>query len=230
MRDCPRSIMMFAAGLGTRMRHLTKDRPKPMVEVAGKPLIDHALELVEGFGPLNIVVNTHYKPQVLEDHLAGRDLHLNREEPEVLETGGGLKAALPLLGAGPVFTTNTDAVWRGENPLQVLADHWDAERMDGLLLCIPHDRAIGHKGNGDFLIDPEGRITPGPGHVYLGLQIIKTEGLDAVDEDRFSMWRLWDQMLDDKRLFAVEYSGQWCDVGSPEGITVAEEMLSVPNV
>ncbi len=224
----PDAVILFAAGFGTRMRELTADRPKPMVPVAGKPLIDHALEQVAGYGPLRTVVNLHYKPEPLEQHLAGREVILTREEPDILETGGGLKAALPLLGAGPVFVMNTDSVWRGPNALRVLAEAWDPERMDGLLLCAPRARVKGHKGKGDFLIGADGRITPGPGHVYLGLQILKPEGLAEVHETSFSLWKLWDRMLEAKRLYAVDYPGQWCDVGSPEGVSIAEDMLTQP--
>lgn len=222
--------MLFAAGFGTRMRPLTDDRPKPMVAVAGRPLIDHALDQTRGFGPLTTVVNLHYKPEPLERHLAGRNVILSREMPDILDTGGGLRAALPLLGPGPVFAMNTDAVWRGPNALQVLADAWDPGRMDGLLLLIPRERAMGHKGPGDFLADAEGRLTPGPGHVYLGLQILKTDGLAVVPGTAFSLWKLWEQMLAAGRLYGVDYPGAWCDVGSPEGIAVAEKMLGAGHV
>lgn len=222
--------MLFAAGFGTRMRPLTDDRPKPMVAVAGRPLIDHALDQTRGFGPLTTVVNLHYKPEKLERHLAGREVRLSREEPEILDTGGGLRAALPLLGPGPVFTMNTDAVWRGPNALRVLADAWDPDRMDGLLLLIPRDRAMGHRGKGDFVPGPDGRITPGPGHVYLGVQILKPDGLALVPGTAFSLWKLWEQMLAGGRLYGVDYPGAWCDVGSPAGIALAEAMLGAADV
>ena len=133
----PDALMLFAAGFGTRMGALTADRPKPLVEVAGKPLIDHALDLAEGVGPLRRVANAHYRADQLAAHLDGRDVALSREEPEILDTGGGLRAALPLLGPDPVFALNTDAVWSGPNPLRLLAEAWDPERMDALLLCVP---------------------------------------------------------------------------------------------
>ena len=110
MRDHPTSVMVFAAGLGTRMGALTADRPKPMIDVAGKPLIDHALEQVREFGELRTVVNLHYKPDAIRHHLSGSEVLFSEETPEILETGGGLRAALPLLGEGPVFTMNTDMV------------------------------------------------------------------------------------------------------------------------
>ena len=111
--------MVFAAGLGTRMMPLTADRPKPMVEVAGRPLIDHALRIAEGAGCAPIVVNTHYRPDALRGHLRGRSVRLSHEST-LLDTGGGLRAALPLLGPGPVLTLNSDMVWHGPNPFEAL--------------------------------------------------------------------------------------------------------------
>lgn len=230
MRDCPRSVMLFAAGFGTRMGALTADRPKPMIEVAGKPLIDHALSLVRAHDPERIVANIHYRPAPLIRHLADSDVILSHETPEILETGGGLRAALPYLGTGPVFTMNTDAVWHGPNPLDQLAALWDPARMDALLLCIPRDQAIGHSGAGDFTIDTQGRAQRGPGLIYSGLQILKTDGLHDIAETAFSLNLLWDRMLADNRLFAASYPGTWCDVGHPEGIAQAEEMLGYRHV
>jgi len=230
MRDRPRSVMLFAAGFGTRMGTLTSDRPKSMIEVAGQPLIDHALSLVRAHGPERIVANIHYRPEALIRHLGESDVLLSHETPDILETGGGLRAALPLLGAGPVFTMNTDAVWRGANPLDQLAALWDPARMDALLLCIPPDHAIGHTGTGDFTIDADGRAQRGPGLVYSGLQILKTEGLHDIAETAFSLNLLWDRMLAENRLFAAGYTGEWCDVGHPEGIAQAEKMLGYRHV
>ncbi len=230
MCDRPRSVMLFAAGFGTRMGALTADRPKPMIEVAGKPLIDHALALVRAHGAERIVANIHYRPEALIRHLGDSDVILSHETPDILETGGGLRAALPLLGAGPVFTMNTDAVWRGPNPLDHLAALWDPDRMDALLLCIPRDHAIGHSGTGDFTIHAQGRAQRGPGLIYSGLQILKTDGLHDITETAFSLNRLWDRMLAKDRLFAASYPGQWCDVGHPEGIAQAEEMLGYRHV
>lgn len=220
--------MLFAAGFGTRMGVLTADRPKPMIEVAGRPLIDHALQWVEEFGAAKVVVNLHYKPAMLKAHLETRDVILSHE-PEILETGGGLRAALPYLGAGPVFTLNTDAVWSGPNPLRQLAARWNPETMDALLLCIPPAQAIGHDG-GDFTIAPDGTALRGVGSVYSGLQILKTEGLQDIAEEKFSLNILWDRMLEAGRLHAVDYTGKWCDVGKPEGIRLAEAMLGAAHV
>ncbi|MBC2836021.1 nucleotidyltransferase family protein [Paragemmobacter straminiformis] len=216
-------LMLFAAGFGTRMGALTADRPKPLIEVAGKPLIDHALAQAEGVG--RIVANVHYRPEALARHLEARGVAVSREDP-ILETGGGLRTALPLLGEGPVMTLNTDAVWTGENPLSQLQEAWDPARMDGLLLLLP-DHAVG-KGAGDFVMDAEGRLNRAKGArgaVYLGAQILRPEGLLAITETVFSVNLLWDRMIAKGRLFGVRHRGQWCDVGHPAGIADAEKML-----
>ena len=224
MTNLPQSLMMFAAGFGTRMGALTTTRPKPLVEVAGQPLIDHALALAEPVVPGQIVVNLHYLPDQLESHLSGRRVRTLREEPEILETGGGLRHALPLLGGGPVWTMNTDAIWRGPNPLSLIRDHW-RDDMEALLLGIAPDRAIGHGGKGDFRLE-QGLVRRGPGLVYSGVQILRTEGLAEIAENAFSLNLLWDRMLARGTLHIVEYPGSWCDVGRPEGIALAEEMLA----
>lgn len=222
----PDAVMLFAAGFGTRMGAMTKNRPKPLIEVAGRPLIDHALDLVSDLGPQRVVANLHYLPDQLAAHLAPKGVLLSREEPEILETGGGLRAALPLLGPDPVFTLNTDAIWSGPNPLTLLRDAWDPDRMDALLMCVPIDQTIGHTGKGDFTADAEGRITRGPGLIYGGVQILKTEGLMAIPDKVFSLNLLWDQMHSEGRLFAATYPGLWCDVGRPEGIPLAEGLIA----
>ena len=222
----PTAVMLFAAGFGTRMGDLTKDRPKPLIKVAGRPLIDHALDLVDDLRPDRVVANLHYLPDQLEAHLAPKGVLLSQEEPDILETGGGLLAALPLLGSDPVFTLNTDAIWSGPNPLALLRDAWDPDRMDALLMCVPTPQTIGHGGTGDFTADAEGRITRGPGLVYGGAQIMKTEGLRDIPEQAFSLNILWDQMHRQGRLFAATYPGRWCDVGRPEGITLAEGLIA----
>lgn len=222
--------MLFAAGFGTRMGALTATQPKPMVRVAGRPLIDHALEMLAPLALSRVVVNLHYKPAPLIAHLAGRDVIFSHETPDILDTGGGLRQALPQLGKGPVFTMNTDAVWSGENPLSMLAEAWDSERMDALLICVPRNNAVAHKGKGDFVLAPDGQIMRGPGHVYGGVQIIKTEGLNAIEDEVFSLNLLWNRMAAEGRLFGLEYGGKWCDVGHPDGVSLAEAMLENDRV
>ncbi|MEM9124273.1 MAG: nucleotidyltransferase family protein [Pseudomonadota bacterium] len=225
MTGHPQSVMLFAAGFGTRMGALTKSRPKPLIEVAGQPLIDHALSLVDAVTPERVVANLHYCADQLEAHLKPKGVLLSREEPDILDTGGGLRAALPLLGDEPVFTLNTDAIWAGPNPLQMLQKTWDPRSMDALLLCIPVARTLGHAGPGDFTANAAGQITRGPGLVYGGAQILKTDRLSGFSERAFSLNKVWNRIHDDGRLFAAEYPGRWCDVGRPEGIALAEGLL-----
>ncbi|MGB3314393.1 MAG: NTP transferase domain-containing protein, partial [Albidovulum sp.] len=145
MRPVPDALMLFAAGLGTRMGGLTADRPKPLIEVAGRALIDHALALVGGAQIGRVVVNLHYLPDQIRAHLANRqEITFSDETDTVLETGGGLKQALPSLGPDPVFTLNTDAVWTGANGLTELRTAWNPAEMDGLLLLVPKATATGH--------------------------------------------------------------------------------------
>ncbi|WP_150296594.1 nucleotidyltransferase family protein [Salipiger aestuarii] len=221
----PDALMLFAAGFGTRMGPMTADRPKPLIEVAGRPLIDHALAIADDFGPLRRVANAHYRADQLAAHLDGRHVAISREAPDILDTGGGLRAALPLLGTGPVFTMNTDAVVRGPNPLRLLADAWDPDRMDALLLCVPLGRAVGRKGGGDFTIDDGGKISRSGDHVFTGFQILKTDGLADIPERAFSLNLLWNGMAAKARLFGLPYPGHWCDVGHPAGIALAQDML-----
>lgn len=230
MRDSPGSLMLFAAGFGTRMRPLTDDRPKPMINVESRPLIDYALDQTTGLALDRIVANTHYKPEPLKRHLAGRGVETLLESPEILDTGGGLRNALPLLGQGPVFTLNTDAVWLGPSPLELLRTAWQPEMMDALLICIPVAQTHGYGGNGDFQIDTKGHLIRGQGYVYGGAQIIKTDRLKDIPEAKFSLNVLWDLMLKQTRLFGLSYPGHWCDVGHPAGIGIAETLLAQGNV
>ena len=223
--NAPKAIMLFAAGFGTRMGELTADRPKPLVNVLKKPLIDHTLEIVDNFGPLRKVVNTHYKAPMLADYLAGRDILVSDEQPDILDTGGGLKAALPLLAADPVFTMNTDAIWAGPNPLSCLAKAWDPNRMDALLICVPVGNTVGRVGGGDFSLDPDGRLARHGDYVYGGVQILKTGAVELIDQKVFSLNRVWDDLSQSGRIFGCAYPGRWCDVGHPQGIGLAEQLL-----
>ncbi|MFV1636861.1 MULTISPECIES: nucleotidyltransferase family protein [Phaeobacter] len=224
--------MIFAAGFGTRMRHLTADQPKPMIPVAGRPLIDRALDMAREVAPTVIVANSHYKGDILARHLADSEVVISPEQPQILDTGGGLRQALPLLGApdGPVYTVNPDVVWRGPNPLRVLRAAWDPERMDALLACIPIARTIGRSGGGDFHTDGDGRLQRGGDLVYGGVQLLRTNRLAEIEETVFSLNTLWDLMAQEDRLFALEYPGHWCDVGTPEGIPLAEELIAQDEI
>lgn len=222
----PRAALVFAAGFGTRMRPLTDTMPKPLVRVAGKTLLDHALDLARDADLQRIVVNTHYRHDQIAAHLSGRDIALSHEAPEILDTGGGLRHALPRLGQPPVFTMNSDAVWRGENPLAMLTTRWDPARMDALLLCVPPDRVTGHGGGGDFTIAPDGQLIRGGKLVYSGVQIINPVGIHDIEDSSFSLNLLWNRLAAHGRLHGMAYDGHWCDVGHPGGIALAEEMLA----
>lgn len=221
----PLPAMLFAAGFGTRMGALTENRPKPLIEVAGRALIDHALDIAAGAGSDPVVVNAHYRADQLADHLRGRNVRLSRETPEILDTGGGLKAALPLLGGGACHTLNTDAVWAGPNPLTLLGEAW-VGGPDALLLVVPASRTHGRSGPGDFSMNEDGTLRRGGDLVYTGAEIIDTGALHAVPERVFSLGRVWDALAGEGRLRGLVYPGHWADVGHPGGIAEAEGMLA----
>jgi len=217
--------MLFAAGFGPRMGALTQTRPKPLVEVAGKPLIDHALELIGAAKVERVVANVHYLADQIEAHLIGRNVLISDERAHILETGGGLRKALGLLGEGPVMTLSTDAVWRGENVITQLRDHWDGTKMDALLALVRPENAMGHRGAGDFTMDAQGRLTRGEGYVYTGAQILNPAEIGSVSDDVFSLNLLWDAMIAGRRVYGVVYEGGWCDVGQVSSIALAETLL-----
>ena len=230
MAKTPFPVMIFAAGFGRRMGALTKDKPKPLVPVKGRALIDYAVDIARESGAQTILVNLHYKHQMLADHLRDAPVETRLELPDILETGGGLKAALPQLGADPVVTINSDAIWQGENPIAALRAHWQPERMEALLLCIERTRAHGHSGAGDFSLAENGCLQRGGNLVYTGVQIIKTEGLMAIEQRAFSLNLLWAQMIERQGVYGAVYRGNWCDVGHPEGLACAQNMLSHSNM
>lgn len=228
MPQSPYPLLIFAAGFGTRMGALTARRPKPLIPVAGKALIDHAMAVAKGAGVRRTVVNLHYLADQIEAHLRGTGVVFSDERDRILETGGGLRAALPLLGPGPVLVLNSDAVWTGKNPLQQLITAWDGARMDALLLLLPVERALAHGGNADFRLAEDGRISRAggaAGHVYVGAGMIRPDGLQDIPDQAFSLNWPWDRNIADGRAFGAVHQGGWCDVGSVEGIAVAEALL-----
>lgn len=222
-------VMVFGAGFGTRMRHLTLNNPKPLVEVGGRALIDHALDLVQS---RPAVVNTHYHADQMHTHLASRsNVQISHEFPDILETGGGLKNAMPLLKSNPVMTLNSDAIWAGPNPLDLLAEAWNSSKMDGLLLMVPVVNTVGFARGGDFKIKEDGTLVRDPtGFVYTGAQVVRTDLLHDIAEPAFSLNRLWDVMQEKGRLFGIEYTGKWADVGTPEGVGLAEKLMREHDV
>ena len=215
--------MLFAAGLGTRMGALTADRPKPLIHVSGATLLDHALTLTDVPCVERRVVNVHYKAQMIRDHLADLDIASSAEDP-LLETGGGLRHALPLLGTGPVITLNTDAIWLGPQPVTTLCAAWKPQ-MEALLMLVPKTHVRGHSGPGDFTRSMDGRLHRAPDLIYSGLQIIRTDSLPDVTDAAFSLNVVWNQMAARRGLYGVVFDGKWCDVGRPEAIPLAEALL-----
>jgi len=231
----PTAARVLAAGLGERMRPLTLERPKPLLTVGGKALIDWTLDRMEAAGIGRIVVNLHYKGEMLEKHLAGRGIQLSHEL-ERLETGGGVAKALPLLGDQPFYVANSDTIWLdGPTPaLDRLAAIWDAERMDALLLLMSAPRADDYDGAGDFLMDPAGRLTKRPErmiapYVYAGLQIASPRLFRDRPEGSFGFMRLWLRAQEEGRLFGLVHDGAWFHVGTPDTLAATDYQLDPRN-
>jgi len=230
------TAMVMAAGLGKRMRPLTATQPKPLVRVAGKALIDHSLDALADAGVAKAVVNVHYLADALEAHLAKRGgapaIAVSDERALLLETGGGMFRAAPLL-PDPFFCLNSDNIWVDgpENAFAALSRAWDADRMDALLLCVPHARAHGYRGEGDFHLDPlglvsrrrPGRIAP---FIYTGIQIVSHRLLRDAPEGPFSTNVLWQRAIGEGRLFGLSHTGLWFEVGEPSAIAPTEAWLA----
>lgn len=224
----PDSVMIFAAGLGTRMGSLTKDRPKPLLCVGAQTLLDHALAQAARIPKK--VVNVCYHADQIIAHLSGRDdIRISDERPQRLETGGGLIRALPLLGGDCCFTLNTDCIWTGANPLDQLARAWAPDRMDALLLVVPRDRAKGHSGSGDFAISDDQRLTRGGSLIYTGAQIIRTDILKNYPQEPFSLNEIWNDIALRGRLCGTIFDGGWCDTGTPGGLAMARSVLAATD-
>ncbi|WP_454882803.1 nucleotidyltransferase family protein [Sphingomonas oryzagri] len=235
-QELPDTAMLLAAGLGKRMRPLTATRPKPLIEVGGRALLDHSLDRVRASGVKRVVVNVHYLADALEAHVrrhaADLDVTISDERPTLLETGGGVVHALPLLGDRPFFVINSDNLWVDGpvDTLRLLAHRWDDAQMDALLLVVPLARATAHGGQGDFHMDAAGhlrrreprRIAP---FVYTGVQLVSPRLFADAPEGAFSTNILWDRAIASRRAFGVVHQGLWCDVGTPAAIPLAEELL-----
>lgn len=229
MPDC---AMVMAAGLGRRMWPLTADRPKPLVQVAGRPLIAHALSVLQPAGVRRIVVNVHYLADCMERYLQSLppplEVRISDERGALLETGGGITRALPLIDCDPFFAINTDCVWGdgADCAAPGLAAGWDDARMDALLLLVPTARAHGYPGTGDFAMDAAGRLTRQPEqparYVYTGLQLLSKRLFADVPVSVFSLRRLWDQAARAGRLFGQVHAGGWHDVGTAQAVAQLE--------
>lgn len=228
------TAMVMAAGLGKRMRPLTAAQPKPMVRVAGKPLIDHSLDRLADSGVARAVVNVHYLADALEAHLKSRkspQITISDEREELLETGGGMIKALPLL-PDPFFCINADNIWLDgpRDAFHELSRRWDPAEMDALLLVVPHSRAMNFNGKGDFRMDPEGRLTRRQSgriapFIYTGIQLVSHRLLRDAPEGKFSTNLLWNRAIEEGRLFGASFAGQWFEVGTPQAIAPTEEVL-----
>ena len=227
------SAMVLAAGFGTRMRPITDRTPKPLIPLAGRPLIDHVIDRLVEAGVKRVVINTHYKAEMMAAHLEGRrDIAITlSHEPELLDTGGGVKQALPLLGE-EFFVLNSDVFWLNAKVpvLTRLARAWDSARLDALLLVQRTVTAIGYDGPGDFVVDPLGRlrrraereVAP---HLYAGIEVLSRRFFDATPTGAFSLNPLWNRAIEAGRLEAIIHDGEWFHVGTPQGLAASEERL-----
>lgn len=232
----PEVAMVMGAGLGKRMRPLTATRPKPLVKVAGRALLDHALDRLRAAGVKKAVVNVHYLADALEAHLRNRvkgiEIVISDERDQLLETGGGLVHALPLIDADPFLVANADNLWIDGpiDTLRLLASNWDDAKMDALLLLVPLARANCHGGQGDFHLSPEGRISrrkPGTvaPFVYTGIQMASRRLLRDAPSGAFSTNILWDRAIAEGRCYGAVHQGLWFDVGTPAAVKRTEALL-----
>lgn len=231
------TAMVMAAGRGTRMRHLTEDRCKALVEVGGRALIDWTLDTLAAAGVERAVVNVHHFADRLEEHLAARTrphITISDERDELLETGGGLAKAAPLLGEDPVFVANIDALWIDGDVAELarLASGYDPERMDFRLMLSPMGHNLGFPGAGDFSLDSDGRLTrrgdaPSAPFAYAGVQILHPRVLKGVAAEPFSTNRLWDVALAQGRLFGAPMDAFWMHVGDPDARDAAQNRVKL---
>lgn len=229
--------MVLAAGLGKRMRPITTTTPKPLVSVGGVAMIDRLLDRFADAGVADAVVNVHYLADLIETHLEHRQggprIAISDERGKLLETGGGVVKALPLLGDAPFLLGNSDSMWI-EGPVsnvQRMVSFWDPQRMDVLLLLAAAASSTGYEGQGDFAMDPLGllrrrkerEVTP---FVYAGVAILKPALFQDAPEGSFSLNKQFDMALANDRLYGLRLDGHWLHVGTPDGLREAEEVIS----
>jgi MurNAc alpha-1-phosphate uridylyltransferase len=229
----PLKAMVLAAGLGVRMRPLTDRMPKPLVPVAGRPLLDHVLDKLAEAGVREAVVNVHYLPDQIIDHVADREaprVTISDERDAVLGTGGGVVKALPLLGDAPFFHVNADTMWIDgvRSNLARLAEAFDASRMDILLLMAPTTSSIGYQGRGDYAMAADGTLRKRGEHqvvpfVYAGVAIMSPQIFADAPPGAFSLTTIFDRANEAGRLYGLRMDGVWMHVGTPDAIAAAEE-------
>ena len=232
----PQSAMILAAGLGTRMRPISNDIPKVLISVAGRPIVDYALERLVEAGVKSVVVNAHYHAEQLIAHAAGFTapaITISDERAALMDTGGGFAKALPMLGDAPFYGINGDVIWLDGafNTLHRLAARWDPDSMDALLLMALCPRAIGYSGAGDFMMDANGllrrrqerEVAP---YVYAGVQVLHPRLFDECPAGAFSLNILYDRALNGGRLYGLCHDGLWIHVGTPDGLQAAEATLA----
>lgn len=232
------AAMIMGAGLGNRMRPLTDDRPKPLVMVGGKTLIDHSLDRLVAAGVTLAVVNLHYKAEMLRAHLARRrdiEIVFSDESEKLLDTGGGVVKALPHFRGAPFFVLNSDSIWvEGAVPaLPAMLAQWDAGRMDGLLLLADMNTAMGYEGTGDFVLQAGGRVArardvKGAAYAYPGAQIVHPRLFEGAPAGAFSTNVMWDRAIAAGTLFGTVLDGVWIHVGTPQARDEAEAYLRAP--
>jgi MurNAc alpha-1-phosphate uridylyltransferase len=226
------TAMILSAGMGTRMRPLTDNCPKPLVKVGQRPLIEYALDQVRAIEASRAIVNTHYLAAQMEAYFTGYTTPkvVLSHEDIILETGGGVVKALPLIDRPAFFTLNSDAFWSNTQALATLNAHWKPEEMDALLLLTPRDNAYAYTRDGDFhLTDSQQLVRRTPPqtapYVYTGAQIIKASAFDGAVVEPFSLNIIWEKLLHSGRCYGCVYNGLWGDIGTPAGLTEAEKNL-----
>lgn len=228
--------MILAAGKGTRLRPLTDTTPKPLVKVAGKALIDYSFDLLRGAAIRQIVVNKHHLADQVEKHVSAIqnfNIAVSDETKDLLETGGGVKKALPFLGVAPFFVLNSDVIVLDtkSSSLRRMQERWDYGEMDVLLLLHPTKTAVGYEGQGDFFMDEGGQISrrnpgqPAP-FMFTGVQLLSPALFEGSPEGAFSLNLIYDKALATGRLFGLPHEGQWLHVGTEEALMVATEIIN----
>ncbi|WP_072396526.1 nucleotidyltransferase family protein [Hyphomicrobium sp. CS1GBMeth3] len=236
MNEAVTTAMVLAAGLGTRMRPLTDNLPKPLVPLDGKPLLDHVLDRIADAGIPRVVVNVHHFADQIEARLSGRTrpaITVSDERGQLLDTGGGIVKALPLLGPAPFLIHNSDSVWAegvGANIARLISA-FDPERMDSLMLLALGATSLGYDGHGDFLMAADGTLTRRPERgetpfAFTGVSIAHPRMFEGAPDGRFSLNVLWDRAIEKKRLYGIRLDGVWMHVGTPQAIEDAERWIA----